>query len=158
MKILLDIDGVMIPARPWQTYQIGDDGFGMFSKFSIEGLNEIIESSQNPEIILTTSHKQSFSMQEWESIFSSRGIVKTKISRLETNSLEVSRINEIESWYLQNQNEQFIIIDDDKGLNNLDHNMKEDHLVLTDATIGLNKLSVELAIKKIQNLQEVSSL
>ena len=95
MKILLDMDGVMIPARPWQTYQIGDDGFGMFSKFSIEGLNEIIESSQNPEIILTTSHKQSFSMQEWESIFSSRGIVKTKISRLETNSLEVSRINEI---------------------------------------------------------------
>jgi hypothetical protein len=157
VKILLDIDGVMIPARPWQAYQLGDDGFGNFSKFSVEGLNEIIKSSENPEIILSTSHKHSFSLMEWEKIFSTRSIIKTKISRLETNSLEVSRFKEIERWYLKNQNEKFIIIDDDKGLNNLNHSIKEDHLVLTDATIGLNKPMVELAIKKINNLQEVSS-
>lgn len=62
MKILLDIDGVMIPARPWQSYQISDDGFGEFNDFSIKCLNEIISSFENIEIVLTTSHKHSFSL------------------------------------------------------------------------------------------------
>ena len=109
----------MIPARPWQTYEMGSDGFGMFNELSVNYLNEIINTSPNTEIILSTSHKHSFSLKQWETIFANRGIIKTKISRLDTNSSEVSRFDEIESWYLKNQNENFIVIDDDKGLNAL---------------------------------------
>ena len=154
MKILLDIDGVMIPARPWQTYQMSSDGFGMFNNLSVKSLNDIINSSQNPEIILSTSHKHSYSLKQWENIFSSRGIIKTKISRLNTNSMKTSRIEEVRSWHLKNQNKDFIIIDDDKGLNALETSFKKEHLVLTNATIGLNKFSKEEAINKIENILE----
>tara|TARA_R110000868_G_scaffold262672_2_gene521402 strand:+ start:829 stop:1284 length:456 start_codon:yes stop_codon:yes gene_type:complete len=150
MKILLDIDGVMIPARSWQSHQIDSDGFGMFSKFSIVGLNKIISSARSSEIVLTTSHKHAFSLSKWEDIFSKRGIKKVKIDRLPTDSLQVSRIEEIRTWYLKNQNEPFIILDDDKGLNDFDSNFKKNHLVLTQPTIGLNSLTVDEAIRKIQ--------
>lgn len=151
MKILLDIDGVMIPARPWQAYQISADGFGMFNNLSVKCLNEIISSVENPEIVLTTSHKHSFSIDQWSSIFLSRGITKTKITRLETNSMKMTRLEEVMSWCLKNNDEKFIIIDDDKGLNALDKNFKDDYLVLTNPTIGLNKFSTEEAIHKIEH-------
>lgn len=145
----------MIPARPWRAYEISSDGFGMFSKSSVDCLNDIIKSSLNPEIILTTSHKNRYGIDDWKNIFSNRGIIKTKISRLNTESLEISRIEEIRSWYLKNQNESFIVIDDDKGLNDLDTNFKEDYLVLTKPTIGLDKISAEEAIRKIEHLQKM---
>lgn len=149
MKILLDIDGVMIPARSWQSYDIDSDGFGMFSKKAVEGLNEILKSSINPEIILTTSHKHNFTLNKWKNIFSIRGIQITSLNRLSTNSLDISRFEEIRQWYLLNQNVPFIIIDDEKRLNEFDSNFKDDHLVLTNSTIGLNTLATSEAIEKI---------
>ena len=146
MKILLDIDGVMIPARPWQSYQLNTDGFGMFSKFSVEGLNRIIHSALNPEIILTTSHKHKFTLKKWESIFSNRGISNIKIDRLSTNSIDVSRFQEITMWYMINQDEPFIILDDDKGLNKFDKDFKEEYLVLTKPTVDLNSMVADEAI------------
>lgn len=156
MKILLDIDGVMIPARPWQAYQMGSDGFGMFNISSVKYLNDIIFSAENPEIILTTSHKHSFTINQWSSIFSSRGVTKTKISRLETDSMEIPRIEEIRSWYLKNKHEKFIVIDDDKGLNAFDNNFKDNYVVLTSPTIGLNKFSTDEALNKIEHLSSVT--
>lgn len=156
MKILLDIDGVMIPARPWQRYEIAADGFGMFNKMAVDGLNKIIKKANNPEIVLTTSHKHHFTISEWEAIFDERGILKTTIDRLPSNSLEISRIDEIKTWYLKNQNEDFIILDDDKGLNGFDTNFKNDHLILTNASIGLNTSAVDEAIQKMHDLQELS--
>ncbi len=156
MKILLDIDGVMIPAKSWQTYQMDSDGFGMFSKHAVIGLNRIIKSMSNPEIILTTSHKHKFTLSEWSELFLKRGVIVTKMNRLHTNSLTVSRIEEVKSWYLKNLNEAFIVLDDDKGLNDLDINFKNDHLILTSSSVGLNSLSADEAIKKIElqfNLQ-----
>ena len=154
MKILLDIDGVMIPAKSWQAHKVGSDGFGMFSKYAVDGLNQIIDSALSPEIILTTSHKHKFSIKEWQVIFRNRGINAVKIGRLDTDTLSISRLQEIQSWYLKNQNELFIIIDDDKQLNKLDYNFKEDHLVLTIPTVGLNKLSTLDVVNKIKQIQE----
>lgn len=153
MKILLDIDGVMIPARSWQTYELSSDGFGMFNNRAVSFLNEIISSCQNPEIILTTSHKHSFSLETWSELFINRGILPVTITRLDTDSLKVSRKEEIYSWYLKNQNENFIVIDDDKSLNSLDNNFKEEHLVLTKPTIGINRLATESALNKMQMME-----
>lgn len=139
MKILLDIDGVLIPAKPWQKYEFAEDGFGLFNKKSVECLNEILNSVSNPEIILTTSHKKKYTIEQWKSIFKHRGIIETNINRLDSNSLEVSRKSEIFYWYLLNQNESFIIIDDDKGLLDLNQNIVENHLILTKPTIGLSE-------------------
>ena len=154
MKILLDIDGVMIPARPWQPYEIGVDGFGMFNKIAVECLNKVLKESIEPEIILTTSHKHNFNLDKWLEIFNSRGVLITEINRLSTDSLKLNRKEEIEAWYLKNQNVPFIVIDDDKRLNAFDLDFKDDYLILTNATIGLNIISTEEAIKKINHLQE----
>lgn len=119
MKILLDIDGVMIPAKPWESYEMMSDGFGKFTKHSVDSLNNIISNYKDIEIILTTSHKHTLSINEWRFILNNRGFLKTELSILNTNSLELSRIDEIKTWYEQNENEKFIIIDDDKSLNDL---------------------------------------
>lgn len=157
MKILLDIDGVMIPARPWQSYELGSDGFGMFNKMTVNYLNQIISACKHPEIILSTSHKHSFTLIQWREIFANRGVLPTTINRLDSDSLEMTRKDEILSWYLTNQNEKFIVIDDDKSLNSMDLHFKEEHLVLTSPTIGLNRPSTEDAIIKIERLEELVS-
>ncbi len=154
MKILLDIDGVMIPARPWQAYDIATDGFGMFSKISVENLNKIIDKCNNPEIILTTSHKHNFTINQWSEIFKNRGVKVATLSRLATDSLNNTRKEEIQTWYLNNQNTPFIILDDDKTLNSFDLNFKNDYLVLTNSSVGLNSISAEEAINKIELLQK----
>jgi hypothetical protein len=154
MKILLDIDGVMIPANPWRAYEMDSDGFGMFSKKSVESLNQILKKSIQPEIILTSSHKQKFTIEKWCDIFSKRGVLPVNFSRLDTDSLQTNRKDEIITWYLKNQNDPFIIIDDDKRLNSFDNNFKDDHLVLTNPSIGLNSSSAQEAISKIMHLQK----
>lgn len=101
MKILLDIDGVMIPAKSWQSYEVGFDGFGLFNKIAVENLNKIISLCHHPEIVLTTSHKNRFTVDQWTEIFQNRGVSIGKISKLEADSLEMSRKEEIYTWYLR---------------------------------------------------------
>lgn len=151
---MLDIDGVMIPAKPWQSYEIESDGFGMFNPKAVEGLNRIIGASTNPEILLSTSHKHSFTLDEWQSVFEKRGVQNVNISKLPTNSLEISRIDELKSWISSRLDEPFLILDDDKGLNEFSNEFKEKHVVLTSASVGLNRSSTDEAISKIQSQQE----
>ena len=49
------------------------------------------------------------------------------------------------------------MIDDDKSLNSMDLHFKEEHLVLTSPTIGLNRPSTEDAIIKIERLEKLVS-
>lgn len=42
MIILLDIDGVMVPAKSWQQPDIYPDGFFTFTPHSVAALNRII--------------------------------------------------------------------------------------------------------------------
>lgn len=155
MKILLDIDGVMIPARPWQSYNHGPDGFGVFSHGAIKGLNEILKASNGPEIILTTSHKLLFSLEEWRNIFKVRGVDCQVIDRLNTDSNVATRFEEIELWLSQNVDESFIILDDDKSLNELDASIKDEHLILTQAAVGLNQDKSNEAVQKIKYLENL---
>lgn len=148
------MDGVMIPAKPWKAHEVLADGFGMFSKHSIEGLNNILNSCNNPEIILTTSHRDRFSEDKWKDILETRGIVDVVVSIIDSNNSE-GRHEEVWSWYLKNQNTSFIVIDDDKRLNSLDNNFKEDHLILTKPMVGLNEISVREALSKISRLEEL---
>ena len=59
---------------------------------------------------------------------------------MKTNSLETSRKDEILEWFNKQPvpNEEFVIIDDDKMLNGLPPNLK-DNLVLTSPSIGLTE-------------------
>jgi hypothetical protein len=150
MLILLDIDGVMVPANSWKKPEFLDDGFPMFNMRSVRALQRIITET-NASILLTTSHKTKYKVAEWRDLLKLRGINAKSIHRLNTNSLIVSRRDEILDWYTKKHtpNEEFVIIDDDKMLNSLPSNIKN-NLILTSPSVGLTDDLADEAIAILQ--------
>jgi hypothetical protein len=120
MTLLLDIDGVMVPAKSWEKPEILDDQFMNFSHQASIALQMII-SKTNSNILLTTSHKDQFDLNEWINIFNRRNISVKNIDKLPRNIHLLNRKDEILNWYNSNPGIQvrkdFIILDDDKSLN-----------------------------------------
>lgn len=136
MLILLDIDGVMVSAKSWSSPMILEDGFSVFKPKAVEALN-IILSETNANIVLTTSHKYKFSLNEWKSIFKKRNIEINNINRLPKNLNRLNRLQEINNWYATSNNvEKFVIIDDDKILHDLPKTLKN-RWIATKPMIGL---------------------
>jgi len=149
MLILLDIDGVLVPAKSWSPPPYANDGFYMFNKKSVEALNLIIVRSK-ASIVLTTSHKHSFTLEKWTSLLESRGVIVNGLKRLKENTNHLTRQEEINNWYSSGENvQEFVIIDDDKTLNNLPVHLKS-RLVQTKPLIGLTSMHVEDAIEKLR--------
>ena len=140
MLIFLDIDGVMAPAKSWQRPDILEDGFVDFSSKAVSVLQDVLAQNADTTIILTTSHKSRFSLSQWKIIFERRGLNVNKLESLNDNTDFQSRKVEILNWFDSNDiHEDFIIIDDDKSLNDLPKFYK-DRLVLTSTLIGLNEV------------------
>jgi len=139
MLIFLDIDGVMAPAKSWQRPDILEDGFVDFSSKAMRVLQDILAQNTDTTIILTTSHKSRFSLSQWKIIFERRGLNVNKLESLNDNTDFHSRKIEILNWFDSNDvQEDFIIIDDDKSLNDLPTFYK-DRLILTSSLVGLNE-------------------
>lgn len=137
MLLFLDIDGVMVPAKGWKSPELLNDGFPEFSSKATIALQLLI--SDNDTIMLTTSHKTNFSIEEWKNIFRNRGIHTNKIERLPENIDNLNRKDEIVNWFkVNNTEENFIIIDDDTSLNDLPDYLKA-HLVQPSSLIGLTE-------------------
>ena len=137
MLIFLDIDGVLVPAKGWQSPEMMKDHFPAFSKEAVRVLRDLITEAVS--VILTTSHRAGFSIEEWKAIFKNRGITIANLSTLPNNQENHNRKNEIEHWFrLNTHEERFIIIDDDKSLNDLPDYLKQ-RLILTNPLVGLRE-------------------
>lgn len=137
MLLFLDIDGVMVPAKGWKSPELLNDGFPEFSPKATIALQQLI--SDDDTIMLTSSHKANFSIEEWKCIFRNRGIHTNKIERLPDNIDNLNRKDEIVNWFkVNNTEENFIIIDDDTSLNDLPDYLKV-HLVQPSPLIGLTE-------------------
>ncbi len=146
MLFLLDIDGVMVPAKGWKSPDLLKDGFPAFSDKATRALQSLV--SEEVTLVLTTSHKSRFSIEEWKNIFRNRGIGILKIKSLPDNLNNVSRKEEIIHWFAaQSITEPFVIIDDDKSLNELPDFLKK-NLVQTSPYIGLT----EEHVKEVQSV------
>lgn len=147
MLIYLDIDGVMVPASSWRKLEILEDGFPEFSLRATDALNKIIFHS-DAEIVLTTSHKHSFTLEGWIEIFKRRNINLKNISRLPANVSCLTRKQELLEWFNDDENvkEKFIIIDDDKSLNGLPKFLK-DRLIQTSGSVGLTDYLADEALE-----------
>lgn len=155
MLILLDIDGVMVPATSWKRPEFENDGFPRFSKRAISSLQKII-SETGADILLTTSHKSSYSISEWKKMFSTRGFNNLSIKRLNKNINHLNRREEIMKWVSKESEDSFVIIDDDKSLNNLPYYVKS-KLVQPSATVGLNDELADSAIKILKSSKQLVS-
>ncbi len=77
-------------------------------------------------VVLTTTHRIHYDNQTWQQLLANRGIITHKVSKLNEvkHHFDIgNRFDEIMQWIEQqadiNNNRDFIIIDDDKSLNNL---------------------------------------
>lgn len=151
MLLYLDIDGVMIPANSWRKLEILEDGFPEFSLKAVKSLVRIISKS-SADIVLTTSHKSNYTLNEWKSIFLRRNINVNKITRLPENTTHLNRKDELLHWFNANdirKEKNFIIIDDDKSLNTLPSFLK-DKLIQTSASVGLTEYLANEALDLIE--------
>ncbi|PQJ74292.1 HAD domain-containing protein [Polaribacter gangjinensis] len=152
MLLYLDIDGVMVPANSWRRPEILEDGFPEFSPKATRSLNRIISTS-SADIVLTTSHKYKYTINEWKHIFRRRNITVNKITRLPRNTKHLNRKEELIHWFTTKQpKDHFIIIDDDKSLNSLPAFLK-DKLIQTSGSVGLTDCLADEAIDKIKKLE-----
>ncbi|MET0637568.1 MAG: HAD domain-containing protein [Chitinophagaceae bacterium] len=142
MLLFLDIDGVMVPAKSWKGPKLLEDGFPAFSEKATDALRQIV--SGNTTVMLTTSHKANYSIEEWRNIFLKRGINIDQLNSLAANINNVSRKEELIKWFdLNHFDGQFVIIDDDKSLNDLPDYLKK-RLVLTNSLMGLTAEHVQI--------------
>ena len=141
MKILLDIDGVMNKAASWRTSDVFE-----FDHIAVESLKRIILET-GATIILTTSHKHNYTLDEWCKVFTLYGI-NIKIDRLVDNTGNLSRREEILNWILGSGEINYVIIDDDKSLNGLPDKSK---LCLTSSLIGLTSEIANNAINILKS-------
>jgi HAD domain in Swiss Army Knife RNA repair proteins len=147
MRVLLDIDGVMVTTPSWKQVEVLEDRFSAFNKRATACLQKIL-SETNASLVLTTSHKSRFNTSEWKSIFKKRGINVSKLECLEKNNLNLNRKEEILNWFdsaSQQQDQHFVILDDDKSLNDLPASIKK-RCVITSSLIGLNEEAAQQAI------------
>jgi hypothetical protein len=148
MLFFLDIDGVMVPAKGWKSPELLDDGFPAFSNRATFVLRDLI--SKNDTIMLITSHKSNFSIEEWKNIFNKRDIQIENLKTLPENVNHLSRKDEIINWFNTHiVDDDFVIIDDDKSLNELPEFLKQ-HLVQTNAYVGL----IEEHAKMVKSILE----
>ncbi len=154
MLILLDIDGVMVPASSWKRPEFESDGFPRFSRKAITGLQKII-SETGAEILLTTSHKSSYYVGQWRNMFFTRGLLNVKISKLNKNSNHLTRREEVMRWVAKNNEKEFVIIDDDKTLNSLPPRIKS-RLIQTSSTVGLNEELADSAIRILKSSRRLA--
>ena len=135
MLLLLDIDGVMVPAKAWQQPALLSDGFPAFSSQAVSVLQELINPSTR--ILLTSSHRSRWNVEQWKDIFLRRDIRINELELMDIYPTFSSRKDEIIHWLTQHTPpDDFIIIDDDSSLHDLPAHLKA-HFVHTTPLVGL---------------------
>jgi sugar-specific transcriptional regulator TrmB len=149
VKILLDIDGVLVTTPSWRNVERHEDGFVEFNDTAKQNLAVLIEKTQ-AEIVLTTTHRISYSEKKWVEIFNARGIHVTTLTKVnQASSIQDirDRGNEILDWIDKlASNERYVIIDDDPSINKLPNRIKK-NWVKTQSHLGFDKHSLDLAVR-----------
>ncbi len=136
LTLLLDLDGVLITTPPWKRDAIHVDGYSDFNPDCVENLNHLL-SLIECEIWLSSSRRVAKTLEEWNQLFKNRGVKSSISGRLPV--LEgASRKEEIEHFIVKRRTKDFMILDDDKSLNELPFAWKE-KLVLTEYLKGLDE-------------------
>jgi hypothetical protein len=145
--LILDLDGVLITTPPWKADSIGVDGYSDFNKNCVAQLNKLL-SIHHFEIWLSSSRRKGQSLAFLNTIFSNRGILTPITGFLPIHSDKKDRKEEVEFFLQENQVSNFLILDDDKSLNDLEEALKS-KLVLTSYLKGFNEEKLKEALDKL---------
>lgn len=155
MVILLDIDGVLVSAAPWRKVELLPDGFVKFDETASRNLATLIAKT-SATIVLSTTHRVSYTNEQWVSILRTRGIFVESVSKINEarNLVEIrSRHIEVSEWVNKNgPSTDFIIIDDDTSLNQLPDNIKK-RWVATAPLVGFNHKALATCLE-LMNVEE----
>lgn len=148
ITLFLDLDGVLITTKPWNSDDIDEeDGYSLFQPKLVANLNQLL-TKWDFKLVLSSSRRKGLSIEAFNQVFQNRGIINKIIDYTSITSEHLSRKQEIELYISEHSVEDFIIIDDDKCLNNLEEKLKN-KLVLTQYMLGFNATKLEEAIQKI---------
>ena len=133
----------------WRLTETHSDGFLKFNDRAEKNLIRLITET-NASIVLTTTHRISYSIEKWKEIFNNRGIPVETIEKVNTKQAVgdmVDRGNEIKEWVDNfGTGKSFVIIDDDLSINALPIEIK-DKWVMTKSMIGLDEDGTDKALK-----------
>jgi len=149
--LILDLDGVLITTPTWKADEIDSDDYSKFNEDCITNLNNLL-SKWEFEIWLSSTRRTIKTLEEFNQIFSNRNI-KNQISGFlpEYDNCK-TRKDEILRFIEEQNTSNFLIIDDDKSLNELEEKYKT-KLILTELQKGFDKEKFELAIEKIKRTE-----
>jgi hypothetical protein len=143
ITLFLDLDGVLIITKPWDSDLMGKDGYSLFKKGLIDNLNELLKV-ENFAIVLSSARRKNLNLEKFNKVFERRGINQKITSYVPFYSSSKSRKEELERYILEKNINDFIILDDDKSLNALKPFYKK-RLILTKQMIGFSKIKLEEA-------------
>ena len=148
--LILDLDGVLITTPPWKRDELDSDGYSKFNEDCIKNLNTLLSKAEF-EIWLSSTRRTVKTIEEFNSIFKHRNIQNSIVGFLPNEVSHKTRKEEVLSFVEQNEINTFIIIDDDKSLNDLTTDIKQ-YLVLTELQLGFDKKKLKLAEEIISEL------
>lgn len=132
--ILLDLDGVMITTKPWESDFILADDFAEFNPRAVVKLNQLLKET-GYDIVLTSARRYVHDIDQMNEFFKTRGIEGQIIDYLPLYdvNLRYSRFDEVMRYLQKHRPNNYLMIDDDKSMNRFG----TDNLILTDPMIGL---------------------
>lgn len=156
MIILLDIDGVLVTTPAWRAVELHADGFMKFNERAAKNLAGILDET-GAGVILTTTHRINYSVEEWKVLLMTRGIKPdslAKINGVTSSDAMVNRGTEIEEWVHEHGvGKNYVIIDDDLSINRLPIDIKS-RFVLTKPMIGLDEAATMKVVDILRNGSE----
>jgi len=145
--LILDLDGVLITTPTWKADTMDTDGYSAFNQSCVQNLNQLLEIGDF-EIWLSSTRRTVKTLQEFNLIFKNRHISQNIEGFVPQYPNCKNRKEEIIHFLEDYKIDDFLIIDDDKTLYDLDKERKEQHLVSTNLTEGFNNEKLKEAILK----------
>ena len=132
--ILLDLDGVMITTKPWESDFILADDFAEFNPRAVTKLNQLLKET-GYDIVLTSARRYVHDIDQMNEFFKTRGIEGQIIDYLPLYdvNLRYSRFDEVMRFLQKHRPNNYLMIDDDKSMSKFGF----EKLIQTDPMIGL---------------------
>lgn len=116
--LILDLDGVLITTPPWRRDELDVDKYSKFNEEAIANFNMLTENLDF-ELWLISDRRRGKTLEQFNEIFKNRNI-KKKIDGMVPIYGYITRYQELQNFIFENKIENFMIIDDDNSLDNLE--------------------------------------